>query len=43
MLLIIPQDVSVSVSGALAIPRTLVKKTSVTYEGFYIGLRFSFF
>jgi len=40
---LIPQDVTRSVSGALVVPRTTVKKTSVTYEGFFIGLLFSFF
>ena len=39
---LIPQDVAVAVGGALGVPSAKVKKTSVTYEGFYIGLRFSF-
>lgn len=40
---LIPQDVAASVSGALVVPYSTVKKTSVTYEGFYVGLKFSFF
>jgi hypothetical protein len=40
---LVPKDVSVAVSGALGIPTVETKKTSVTYEGFYAGLRFSFF
>lgn len=40
---LIPQNVSLSVSGAVGIPDVKIKKTSVTYEGFFVGFRFSFF
>ena len=40
---LIPQDVAHAVGGALGVPSVKVKKTSVTYEGFYVGVRFSFF
>jgi hypothetical protein len=40
---LIPQDVATSVSGAVVVPSVRAKTSSVTYEGFYLGLRFSFF